>query len=145
MFAREPFVCGLLLVLTMVGRAGEVDKELEKLQGEWVAVFHEVSGVPFTAGEFARVEMAIKGDKWILKTANSNFYRISLNPTAAPKEIDRSCSDGPFAGKVFLGIYKLEEDMLTLCTNSGGKKRPQRFSTREDTEFKLYIFKRVKP
>jgi uncharacterized protein (TIGR03067 family) len=147
MKSRGCLACALLLLIAGGGRAGEGEMDLEKLQGDWVAIFHEFNGIPFKTGEFGRVEITIKEDKWISHVGYKSTFTVILNPKADPKQIDKTCLDtkGPFAGKVFLGIYKIDGDLLTICGNSGGKNRPATFSTKGETDFKLYIFKRVHP
>jgi uncharacterized protein (TIGR03067 family) len=128
-----------------MGIPGEAEQELEKLQGTWTAVYREFRGFGFKAGEFPAATMTIKGDKWISNVGQKSTFTITLNPSAQPKHFDTSCSEGPFAGKVFLGIYKLEGDTLTIVDSSGEKERPTGFSTKDNSALKLYVFQRSKP
>jgi uncharacterized protein (TIGR03067 family) len=144
MFYRCSVAFCLLFLSSAVAHAGEVEKELEQLQGDWVAVFREVSGIAFKANEFPRIEMTIKEDKWISKVGNKSTFTITLDPRVEPKQFDKKCTEGPLAG-IYPGIYKLEGDMLTIISNGGGKDRPKTFSTKDNPSFHLYVFKRMKP
>jgi uncharacterized protein (TIGR03067 family) len=132
-------------MFSATGAPGEVDKELEKLQGEWTAVYHEFRGIGFKAGEFPAVNFTIKEDKWISKAHPNTVITITLNVSAEPKHFDRKYAGGQFDGKLFLGIYKLEGDTLTILDNTGEKEHPKGFSTKDNSALKLYVFQRTKP
>jgi uncharacterized protein (TIGR03067 family) len=143
MVSRFFMAWGLLLLFAVASPAGEAEKELERLQGDWVAVYEEINGVPCKEGEFPRIEMTIKGDKWISKVGLKSTFTLTLTPTADPKQIDMKCSEGAFAG-LYLGIYKLDGDTFTICDSSGEKTRPTGFATKGSFDLKLHVFKRVK-
>jgi uncharacterized protein (TIGR03067 family) len=64
-----------------------------------------------------------------------------LDPSRTAKRIDFTREDG----KVMLGIYRLEADVLKICLGkAGAKERPQGFAT-EGTENQLLILRRAKP
>jgi uncharacterized protein (TIGR03067 family) len=123
----------------------DADKELEKLQGEWTAVYHEFRGFGFKAGEFPAIQLTIKGDKWISRQDQKSTVTITLDPNAEPKHFDRNFAKGPLDGKVVLGLYKLEGDTLTIINSSGEKERPTGFSTKDNSALKLYVYQRSKP
>jgi len=61
------------------------------------------------------------------------FFRFSVNPEAMPAEID--------FGPENLGIYEIEDDLLTICFNR--RFRPDRFESTEDYPTTLWVFRRV--
>jgi uncharacterized protein (TIGR03067 family) len=137
----------LVLLAGTAGHAGELEKEFEKLQGDWVAVREQHGGFTielYDGKGVPPIATTIKGDKRIVTRPVQATHTLMLNPTAELKEIDQKCIEGRNKGTVFLGIYKLEGDTLTICTNSGGKERPQAF-TAEKPGIWLYVYKRVKP
>jgi uncharacterized protein (TIGR03067 family) len=139
----------LLLLVVAVGRAGEAEKELEKLQGDWVAMSGEHDGRPLLPLEVQQIKMTIKEDKWILTGRVKGAHTLTLDPSANPKQLDLNGTEGPLKGSVYLSIYKLDGDTLTVCTGTR-KTRPKDFVTEGDLSkpeaaFHLYIFKRVKP
>ncbi len=65
---------------------------------------------------------------------------FKLNGKKNPKEIDLVFPKGK-GFRPRPGIYKLEQDVLTLCFTSSNNKRPTRFDEKEGT---LLVFKKVK-
>jgi hypothetical protein len=53
--------------------------------------------------------------------------------------------NGDFAGAKSLGIYKLEDDELTICYDAESQGRQSEFESPAKTQRKLLTFKRVKP
>jgi len=93
--------------------------ELAKLAGTWTLVSQEVNGktaeryfklyrFTFTRQRSARLEYEIVGKE--PPRIEDNTFSMSINPVKSPKEIN-------FYKENFLiqGIYKLEEDRLTIC------------------------------
>jgi uncharacterized protein (TIGR03067 family) len=137
----------LLLLVVAVGRAGEAEKELEKLQGDWVAVSGETGGRPLLPKEVEQIKMTIKEDKWISAGIVKGTYALTLDPTADPKHLEMKGTEGPLKGTVSLCIYKLDGDTLTVCTGTS-KTRPKDFVSKGNQQlesFHLFVFKRVKP
>lgn len=66
----------------------------------------------------------------------------TLNPNKSPKEIDSIHSQGPMKGQSYLGIYKLEKDVWTVCFAPPGKPRPREFSTRAGSDELLHVWKK---
>jgi uncharacterized protein (TIGR03067 family) len=148
MLYHIPAAACVLLLLVTAGRAGEVEKELEKMQGDWVAVRSESAGFSIDLNDgkgVPPIAMTINGDKWIATRPTQATLMLMLNPTAEPKELDQKCLEGRNQGTVFLGIYKVEGDTLIVCSNSGGKTRPTDFTTKGKPGIWLYVYKRVKP
>jgi uncharacterized protein (TIGR03067 family) len=119
-------------------------KELEKLQGNWVAKEFERHGQRVDVRE-ANFELEIKGDKWIF-TGKEKALIVALDPTTDPKCIDlKSVEDGR-NGQVDEAIYRIEGDTLTICLYQGnGKSRPTRFETSPDQpDTILAVFERPK-
>jgi uncharacterized protein (TIGR03067 family) len=137
---------GFLFLLAVTVRADEVEKELEKWQGDWVAVSGELAGLTCRAEELRAVKVTIQGDKWIgTGSGGTTTYSITLDLTTDPKRLDLKGVEGKWAGRLFLGIYKLEGDMLTVCKGHGDNSRPTEFATKVRTSHQLTVFKRVKP
>ena len=53
--------------------------------------------------------------------------RIELDPSRDPRTIDVIPDGGKDRGERMLGIYKLEDDQLTICMAAPGKPRPAEF------------------
>jgi uncharacterized protein (TIGR03067 family) len=67
---------------------------------------------------------------------------FKLDPSAKPKAIDITGTEGPNKGKTIPAIYELTDDTLTVCYNLGGKDRPTEFKTKAGTQLFLVTYKR---
>ena len=77
----------------------------------------------------------------ILRLANSAF----LNPSAKPKALDITGTEGPNKGKTILAIYERNGDTLRICYDLSGKSRPAEFKTTAGTQLFLVEYKRHSP
>ena len=69
----------------------------------------------------------------------------TTKPSKSPKWIDVTTrKDGPFKGRTLPGVYKVTDDLLTLCLDSEAKARPTAFEAKEKTSVMLLTFKRDK-
>lgn len=108
---------------------GEADKEL--LQGVWVAESYEYNGKPVGEAVLRRTRVVFEGDTLeLIETAEvGELVTFVLREDADPKQIDLRIARGPDAGKLALGIYRLDRDILRLCWAAPGKPRPTAFTT----------------
>src|SRR5215831_4595664 len=122
---RRYVTMGIVSVVVMVGliaawsqareklddraKAGEKasDRDTKLLEGEWVVVSGEDDGVKAPAND-------VQGNKWLFKGSvitafvpDGTTSKMSFKVDAGkkPKEIDVTPLDGPFKGKVQVGIY----------------------------------------
>lgn len=75
-------------------------------------------------------------DKEIMKGNNM------VDPTKKPKTIDFSPTEGEHQGKVFKGIYEIEEKKRTLCFAPPDGERPTEFVSMAGSEHVLVHFER---
>jgi len=122
----------------------DAQKELEKLQGEWVLKSAERYGMKVEVGGENYV-LEIKGVKWIF-TGKEKGEFVAIDPKADPKRFDIKSVEEGRNGQVDEAIYKIEGDTLTVCLNQGKEKqRPARFKTGPDQPGTiLAVFERVK-
>jgi len=134
-----------LISLTATAGGDEKDKavkqEQEKLQGKWKVVSHEFSG---RAGKESSSEPdELKGDKWLRPKRRTAEYRLKLDPSKNPKQVDLSADR--LGDKVLKGIYKLDGDKLTICyAYDPDLARPTEFKTKAEDNRYLYTLERVK-
>ncbi len=67
------------------------------------------------------------------------------NPSAKPKALDITGTEGPNKGKTILCIYEHDGDTLRVCYDLSGKSRPSEFKTKTGTPLFLVEYKRQKP
>jgi uncharacterized protein (TIGR03067 family) len=119
-------------------------KELDRLQGKWVAKEFGRQGKKVDVKEQELV-LEIKGDKWIFVGKEKGQF-IAFDPTADPKCVDLKSIEEGRKGQVDEGIYRLDGDTLTICLHQGsGKTRPTKFETSPDQpDTILAVFERPK-
>jgi uncharacterized protein (TIGR03067 family) len=114
------------------GKAGSdgMQKELKKLEGDWVAVHSEDGGNASTGGNPMFIEDGIMS---IIIRGRVTFKCkvMKLDTAAQPKTIDVKYVDGPgVGGETQLGIYDWDGEKLKVCwAPVGDTKRPKKFST----------------
>ena len=118
-------------------------QELSKLQGTWRIQSSTWNGVP--ESEVALWATYIfQGDKFIVVDRDGNRMeeRIQIIPNQNPTAIDCWSKDGK--GQPTPGIYTLEGDTLTWCSQGGGshRTRPNSFSSEPGSKRSLLILKR---
>jgi uncharacterized protein (TIGR03067 family) len=124
-----PVVAGMLLTASLLAQNAD-QKELDKLQGDWVAAALEVRGQKLPEETVKQYKLTIKGNQW---TVSSNMKEdkitFKLDPSKDPKAIDLTYV-GPLGKESnWLGIYKLEGDTLTMIRVPGILERPKEFKT----------------
>ena len=122
----------------------KAQKELDQLQGKWVAKELQRDGKTIDVKDHEFV-LEIKGDKWIFVGREKAVF-IALDPTTDPKCVDLKSVEKGREGQVDEGIYKLDGETLTICLHQGdGKSRPTKFETSpEQPDTILAVFERPK-
>jgi len=123
-----------------------VDQEIKKWQGAWRAVSMEYDGKPTPPQELAKIKLTVSGAAYHFQNGDINergTYRF--DPSRNPKALDIVVGEGPDKGKVYLVIYKVEEDKLTICLEKANTSRPREFSGKVGSGCVLEVWQRVKP
>jgi uncharacterized protein (TIGR03067 family) len=142
----QPFVVfTLVLSFALAARGGDA-KDDDALQGTWLPATAELGGKMFPDEVRKSIKLVVKDDKYTVTVGDKvDKGYIKLNPSAKPKEMDITGTDGPNKGKTFLAIYEQEGDTLRICYDLIGKSRPTEFKTKEGTSLFLVTYKRDKP
>jgi uncharacterized protein (TIGR03067 family) len=143
---RRQFVA-LALVLSLLSSAWSGDaKDDRALDGTWLALAAELGGKPFPDEVRKAIKLVVKDGKYTVTVGKQvDQGTVKLNPSAKPKELDITGSDGPNKGKTFLAIYERDGDTLRVCYDLGGMGRPTEFKTEAGTPRFLVTYKREKP
>ena len=95
------------------------------LSGTWTAVDATVSGsdAPQVIGQ----RLPLSGDRFRITKDGAVLYggRYSVNPDASPQTIRFDQSETEKLAGVWLGIYEVKDEMLTICDNSPDMTRPR--------------------
>jgi uncharacterized protein (TIGR03067 family) len=120
-------------------------KDHDRMQGEWAAERFVSNGTALENDDAQAYFRTIKGDTYTVfrfrKKVGSGTFK--LDATKTPKHIDLVPANMP-KGTVIQGIYKLDNDTLTLCYAAPGKKRPAAFESKEGSGDTLTVWKKEK-
>jgi RNA polymerase sigma factor (sigma-70 family) len=120
----------------------ELKTDMEKLQGTWklVATHKHGKKVDPTDIPIHPHDLVIEGSKIEINLSKGGGDRgkLELSPAASPKEITITRLIQ------WRGIYKLDEDKLTICFNPDNGIRPDGFSTSADLGRVLFVYERGK-
>jgi uncharacterized protein (TIGR03067 family) len=135
-----------LIVLCLSGRGlaqGDAKdaekKQLEKMQGIWKVESAVEQGEALKVEDMDRVAkltFTIKENKLIPSDNPTDFLTLKLYPDKQPPEIDLTEKDNT---KINKGIYKIEDNNLTLCFTEGGERPTEFSSTRMNKAIKLVL------
>jgi uncharacterized protein (TIGR03067 family) len=128
-------------------RTGVVQKEIDRLRGDWAVVRTERDGndVPADRGDLRTLSVRENHFTWD-GPGGQAMGTFNLLPFRRPMEITFVHTNGPRQGEYQQGVYRLDGDRLTLClapTLATGDELPNDFTT-AGTKRTLYVFERVK-
>ena len=143
---RSSFVALVaVLALAPVSR-GDDAKDAASLQGTWLPAEAELGGQKFPDEVRKTIKLVIEGDKYTVTVgAQPDRGTLKLDPSAKPKAMDVTGTDGPNKGKKIPAIYERTGDTLRICYDLSGKARPTEFKTTAGTQLFLVTYKREKP
>ncbi len=111
------------------------------LDGKWIPIEAEMGGNKMAAGALSSFELAIRNGTYEVP---GDVGKIELKD-GDPPAMDVIGTDGPNKGKTYPAIYRLDEDLLTICYDLSGKERPKAFATEAGTKQFLVKYKRKVP
>src|SRR5262245_38047422 len=136
----------LAAALQATDKAAAVQAELKKFEGTWSFVEMEIEGKPAPLDAFKDARLILKGSNFTLREPESTLNgTFTINPTANPKTIDVTFSDGPETGRTTLGIYSLEGDTYKVCMGIPSQPLPTTFKTEPYSPHVIQVLKCVKP
>jgi uncharacterized protein (TIGR03067 family) len=106
-----------------------------RLEGAWVPVAASISGKELVVAELRVKYLVLDGhDYSIIDRSNQIVDRgeYLVNDNATPRTIDIVGRDGPNAGRSMLAIFELKDDLLTVCYDLDGQRRPENMQMSED-------------
>ena len=121
-------------------------KDIDKIQGSWVAEKGEGDGNEFPAEFVSMMKVSFKGDKYTFEVGDLvEKGTMTFDSSKKPGTVDVKIEEGMDKDKSQVGIYKLDGDTLTLCfSRVEEKERPKEFATKTGSEQLLVVFKRPK-
>jgi uncharacterized protein (TIGR03067 family) len=131
---------------TLADDKADLEKEVRKFQGIWTFESSETGGKKLSAGELKGFLLTFEGNKHTVKKGDEVIQvgTQKLDPSKSPKAIDVTMTEGPNKGRVMLGIYEFDGDMLKVCFDPQGKRRPTEFKSAPGSANFVNVHKRVK-
>jgi uncharacterized protein (TIGR03067 family) len=132
-------------VETTYERIKKANEDGDAMQGTWLASTAELAGNQFPDEVRKSIKLVIKDGQYTVTVGGApDKGTVKLDPSAKPKAMDITGTEGPNKGKTILAIYEVEGDTLQVCYDLGGKNRPAEFKTKAGTQLFLVTYKREK-
>lgn len=123
-----------LLCLAFVQAAGDdqAKKDLERMQGTWDLHALEIDGKEILPQQLDGTVLVVKGNEYHTKIKDKDLFgfRLQLDASKVPKEMDmiQKMPDG--AEKTFKAIYTFENDEFKMARGlDSSQERPTQFAT----------------
>ncbi len=144
MFLKLLVALNLMLAVSSAAWCAD-PKDADAMQGTWLATAAELAGDKFPDEVRKSIKLVIKDDTYTVTVGDKpDKGTVKLNPSAKPKTLDISGTEGPNKGKTILAIYELNGDTLKVCYDLSGKSHPTDFKTKAETQLFLVTYKREK-
>jgi uncharacterized protein (TIGR03067 family) len=126
-------------------RLKAIQSELKKFEATWRFVSIEVEGEPVPEDRFADDKLILKGRQFTSNVQGNTTHGVfKIDPTATPKTIDLTFTDGPGKDRTQKGIYELDGDKQKICFSLPGKPRPSEFLSKAESRLIIQVLERVK-
>ena len=114
------------------------------IEGKWTLIGGEKDGHDVSDADIQQSTLEIVGNQHSVKLGDDELKGThTLNSDQSPMTIDSSDTAGPFAGQTLLGIFKVEDDVFTVCFAAPGADRPTEFTTKDGKATILDQWKRA--
>jgi uncharacterized protein (TIGR03067 family) len=150
MFAKLVAVSGVAMLLAMsvatLCRGDDTKKpDAESIDGTWLPSAAELSGEKFPDEVLKTIKLIVGEGKYTVTVGEGvDKGTVKLDPSAKPKALDITGTEGPNKGKTILAIYEPSGDTLRVCYDLSGKARPGEFKTEKGTLLFLVTYDRQK-
>ena len=136
----------LAMVLSFSSAAWSGDAKDDTIDGAWLPSSAELGGKKFPDEVRKAIKLEVKDNKYTVTVGTAvDQGTVKLDPSAKPKALDITGTDGPNKGKKIPAIYERKGDTLRICYDLSGKSRPTEFKTETGTQLFLVTYKREKP
>jgi uncharacterized protein (TIGR03067 family) len=113
--------------------------DFDRIQGNWMLIAGERHGEKFTAEVMKNVKLTFVGHALATHSADEvTEATFTLHPEMNPKGIDLDID-----GSTGLGIYKLEEDKLTILHGEVDQPRPADFDAVKRGDLTMLVLEKA--
>jgi len=119
----------------------------QELAGTWQAVTYALDGKKASDDDMKKIKLVIDADGTATAVRDGKTFiasSIAIDPLATPMTIDVTFTEGEQKGKTARGIYKVEDDVLTICRAAPELARPTAFASDAGSGHTLMTYKRDK-
>ncbi len=109
-----------------------------QLNGNWIPIAQEMGGNTMPKSFYEKQKLSISDSTYVLAAESVDKGIIKYTDG----KMDIYGKEGVNAGKHFTAIYKLENDLLTICYNLSGNGYPEKFETNGKPLNFLSVFKK---
>ena len=120
-------------------------EEIAKWQGVWRPVLMEHDGERTPDEKLNAIKLTVQDADYHFQNGDfSERGSYKFDPSQEPKALDIAVGEDD-GGKVYLVIYKVEDDKLTICLRADNDKRPTEFTGAKGSGCVLEVWQREKP
>ena len=113
------------------------------IEGKWTLIDGEQDGQDISDADLQQSTLEIVGNVHTVNLGDDVLKGTHiLNSDHRPMTIDSTDTAGPFAGQSLLGIFKVEDDVFTVCFAAPGADRPTEFTTKDGKATTLHRWNR---
>jgi uncharacterized protein (TIGR03067 family) len=113
------------------------------LTGTWIPTQAELAGVAVSDHELKNIRLLLSADHYKAYIGRQVDYgTLKVDKTSRPKRLEINIEHGPNRGKMFLAIYELVGDNLTVCYDLDGISYPADFATEPGMQLMLVNYNR---
>jgi uncharacterized protein (TIGR03067 family) len=118
-----------------------------EMAGTWQATSYALGGQAASDEEMKKVTLTIDAAGQAVARSDGKTFiagTTTIDATRLPMTLDISYTEGDSAtkGQTALGIYKIEDGVLTICRAAPGKPRPTEFASPPGSGLTLMTYKR---
>ena len=119
-----------------------------ELTGTWQGTSFEREGTRASEAQLADIQLVIDADGNTRSLIGGKVFLAgpcTIDPTQDPMTLDVTYTEGVNKGRTSLGIFKIEDGVLTICRRPPDKPRPTDFKSGPVSGAILISYKHVKP
>ncbi len=117
----------------------------QELAGRWQSVSYALDGKKATDEQMKKIQLVIDREGKAAALNDGKVFiasAITVDPSTDPMSMDVTYTDGDYKGTTSLGIYKIEDGVLTICRAPAKKPRPMAFGSAPGSGLTLMTYKR---
>jgi uncharacterized protein (TIGR03067 family) len=109
-----------------------------KLNGNWIPIKQEIGGKLLPTAAFESQKLIINDSTYTLIAESIDKGLVEVKED----KMDIYSKEGVNSGKHFTAVYKIENELLTICYNLSGDPYPETFETKSKPTLFLSVFKK---